>query len=84
MGVEMLGFVAGFLTTVGTVPQVWRLFRMRSAHEISVSFVAMFSAGVACWLAYGVALGLESVIFWNGTALMLQGAMIYAKVRWGR
>ncbi|TET76493.1 MAG: hypothetical protein E3J42_01640 [Dehalococcoidia bacterium] len=29
-------------------PQVWRLFRLRSAHEISLPFNLLIMTGVAC------------------------------------
>lgn len=81
---ELLGFIGGALTTVGFIPQVWRLFRLRSAHEISLPFTLFFIAGIAFWLSYGISLRLLSVIIWNGTTLTLGGAMLYAKLRYGR
>jgi MtN3 and saliva related transmembrane protein len=72
------------LTTVGFVPQVWRLFRLRSAHEISLPFTVLFLLGIAFWLSYGISLGLLSVIIWNATTLALGCAMLYAKLRYGK
>ena len=80
---ELVGLIAGFLTTVGMVPQVWRLFRLRSAHEISLSFTVSFVIGIAFWLTYGILNGLFAVIFWNALNLLLCLAMLYAKVKWG-
>lgn len=80
---EAAGFVGGFLTTWSMVPQVYRLFEMRSAKEISLQFVAAFTVGIGFWLAYGIAYGLTVVILWNSIALVLGIAMLYAKVRWG-
>ena len=51
---ELIGFVGGFLTTMGMVPQVWRLFKLKSAHEISLTFSLFFNIGVAFWLVYGI------------------------------
>jgi MtN3 and saliva related transmembrane protein len=72
------------LTTVGFVPQVWRLFRLRSAHEISLPFTVFFLLGIAFWLSYGISLGLLSVIIWNATTLALGCVMLYAKLRYGK
>ncbi len=80
---ELIGFLGGLLTTVGMVPQVWRLFRMRSAHEISLMFSSLFVLGISCWLAYGILEGLLSVIVWNGISVLLGCSMLYAKLRWG-
>ncbi len=81
---EWIGFVGGLLTTVGMIPQVWRLFQLKSAHEISMTYTLLFSSGIAFWLAYGILSGLVSVMIWNGIALFLGCAMLYAKIRWGR
>jgi MtN3 and saliva related transmembrane protein len=81
---ELLGFIGGALTTLGFIPQVWRLFRLRSAHEISLPFTIFFILGIALWLSYGISLGLLSVIIWNAVTLALGWAMLYAKLKYGR
>jgi len=81
---EVIGSIGGFLTTMGMVPQVWRLFKLQSAHEISLTFSLFFNIGIAFWLVYGILNGLMSVIIWNCIALVLGCAMLYAKLKWGR
>ncbi|ABC75902.1 SemiSWEET family sugar transporter [Syntrophus aciditrophicus] len=81
---EVIGFIGGFLTTMGMIPQVWRLFRMKSAHEISISFSLLLNTGIAFWLIYGILHGRIALILWNGIALILGLAMFYAKMKWGR
>ena len=81
---ELLGFVGGLLTTIGMVPQVWRLFKLKSAHEISLTFSLFFVTGIAFWLIYGLERGLLSVILWNAVSLILGVGMLYAKLKWGR
>lgn len=81
---ELVGFIGGFLTTMGMVPQVGRLFKLRSAHEISMTFSVFYIVGIAFWLAYGILYGLMSVIIWNAIAFVLGCGMLYAKIKWGR
>ncbi len=81
---ELLGFVGGALTTIGFVPQIWRLFKLKSAHEISLTFTLFFILGVTLWLSYGISLRLASVILWNAITLVLGCAMLYAKLKYGR
>lgn len=80
----LLGFVGGLFITVGIIPQVWRLFTLKSAREISLSFTLFFLLGGACWLVYGVSLSLLPVILWNAISSALMCAMLYAKVKYGR
>jgi MtN3 and saliva related transmembrane protein len=81
---ELLGLSGGALTTLGFIPQVWRLFKLKSAHEISLSFTLFFILGITLWLLYGISLGLASVILWNAVTLVLGCAMLYAKLKYGR
>ena len=81
---ELLGFIGGLLTTGGFVPQVWRLFKLKSAREISLIFTTFFVVGIAFWLSYGILSGLLSVILWNIITLFLGSCMLYAKLKYGR
>jgi len=81
---ELLGFIGGALTSFSLVPQVWRLFRLKSAREISLPFSLFLLAGMVCWLVYGVALDLVPVIIWNAISLVLTAAMTYAKLKYSR
>ncbi len=81
---ELLGFIGGALTTIGFIPQVWRLFKLKSAHEISLPFTLLFLLGGACWLTYGILLDLPPVILWNTISLAIMCAMLYAKLKYGR
>ena len=38
---EWLGFIAGALVTVGFLPQIIRVYKLRSAYEISLIFAIM-------------------------------------------
>jgi MtN3 and saliva related transmembrane protein len=81
---EWIGFIGGLLTTVGLIPQVWRLFKLKSAHEISLTYSILFIVGISFWLSYGIWRGLLSVILWNSVSLVLGIGMLYAKLKWGR
>ena len=79
---EILGFIGGAFITIGFIPQVWRLYKLKSAREISLTFTCLFLLGAACWLSYGVVLNLPPVILWNSISLCLMCAMIYAKLKY--
>ncbi len=81
---EALGFAGGTLITVAFIPQVWRLYQLKSAREISLPFNLLFMLGGVCWLAYGISKGSPSIIVSNAVNLVLVLAMLYAKVRYGK
>lgn len=81
--VELLGLVAGALVTLGFLPQVIRVLRLKSAHEISLPFTLFLLSGVSCWFVYGVLAQLVPILVWNGTMVVLASVLIYAKLRYG-
>ena len=82
--VEVLGLVAGAVTTSSLVPQVIRVFKLRSAREISVLFNSFFLVGILMWLGYGIFTGLLPIILWNSITLVLAAILLYAKVLYGK
>jgi MtN3 and saliva related transmembrane protein len=81
---ESLGFVAGALVTCSIIPQLIRVFQLRSAREISMLFTTLLLLGVITWLAYGVSLRLTPVILWNSVGAILVSILLYAKLKYGR
>jgi MtN3 and saliva related transmembrane protein len=80
----LLGFIGGASTTTGFIPQVRRLFRLRSAHEMSLPFTILFIFGMSFWLSYGISMRLPSVVVCNAITVASGCAMLYAKLRYGR
>jgi MtN3 and saliva related transmembrane protein len=80
---EALGLVAGFLVSFGLVPQILRVWRLRDATEISLPFNLLTLGGTVLWLTYGIALGLFSVILWNGVNCVLYIVLLSVKLKYG-
>jgi MtN3 and saliva related transmembrane protein len=81
--IEILGLVAGMFVALGLVPQIVRVWRLKSAQEISLSFNLLFLIGTMLWLAYGLFLGLISVIVWNGANSALLMLLLTVKLKFG-
>ena len=81
---EFLGFLAGAIVTCSLIPQLIRVFKLKSAHEISLLFTSLLLAGLFIWLAYGFSLGLAPVILWNAIGAALAAVLLSAKLRYGR
>lgn len=73
---EWVGYVAASLTTASFVPQALLTLRTRRADGISLPMYAMFTAGVALWLAYGVLTGAWPVILANAVTLVLAALIL--------
>jgi MtN3 and saliva related transmembrane protein len=81
---EILGLIAGALVTASTIPQLMRVFRLKSAREISLLFTILLLLGILGWLSYGICLGLTPLILWNGISVVLVSLLIYSKLKYGR
>ncbi len=81
---DYFGFFAGALVTFSLVPQIFRVFKLKSAREISLLFNGLLMLGMILWLVYGILLDLIPVILWNVVGLLLMSTLTYAKFKWGR
>lgn len=78
---EIVGEIAGTLTTLAFLPQVIKTWRTRSTEDISLTMFLMFCTGVALWLIYGVLLGSLPLIVSNVVTLALAGIILGLKLR---
>ncbi len=80
---ELLGLIAGTLTTLAFLPQVIKTWKSQSAKDISLGMFLLFSAGVALWLVYGIQLGAVPIIAANAVTLLLSLAILGMKFWFG-
>ena len=80
---DWLGSFAGFCTTIAFLPQVLKVWKTRSARDVSLGMYAVFTIGVICWLAYGWLLMIWPIIIANIVTLVLVALVIAMKLRWG-
>lgn len=78
---ELFGYCAAVLTTISFVPQAWHTFKTRDVRGISLGMYSVFTAGVACWLIYGLLLGAWPIVIANVVTLVLAGGILVMKLR---
>ena len=76
---DLVGSLAGTLTTVSFIPQVIKTWRSRSASDISFGMFLLFSLGVLLWLFYGVSIHSTPIVLANGVTLVLSMSIIWMK-----
>ena len=84
LAAESLGFVAGALVTCSLIPQIIRVFKLKSAREISLLFTSLLLSGIIIWMVYGIYSGLAPVILWNAIGASLVAVLLYAKLKYGK
>jgi MtN3 and saliva related transmembrane protein len=78
---EVIGAVAALLTTAAFVPQAFKVLRTRETAAISLTMYALFTAGVALWLAYGIITVQWSITIANAITLALAALILGVKLR---
>lgn len=79
----VIGFIAAILTTVAFVPQVMKIWRTRSAKDVSLGMYTLFTIGVVLWLVYGILIDSWPIILANCVTLLLAGVVLLMKVKFG-
>ena len=77
-----LGLIAGALTTASLVPQVLKIWKTKSAEDVSLAMFIAFCCGVSLWLIYGVLSGDVPIVVWNSITLALGLAIVTMKVKY--
>ena len=81
--VTVLGLVAATLTTASFVPQVLKAWRSGSSADLSLGMYSLFAAGIALWLAYGIAIRDLPIIASNVVTLVLVLSILVHILRFG-
>lgn len=84
METDFLGFIAGMITTVSFVPQVVRIYRIKSGRDISLWMMLLFALGISLWLIYGLLLASLPIILANSVTLLLVLAILILKIYYAR
>jgi MtN3 and saliva related transmembrane protein len=84
LAIEVIGMIAGTLTTIAFVPQVLRIYRTKSARDVSYLTFGIFSVGVVLWLIYGLLIRSPAIIASNVITLLLATAVLLLKARYHR
>lgn len=79
--IDFIGYAAALLTTASFLPQAWHTFTTRDVSGISLGMYSSFTAGIACWLAYGWLLGSWPIVIANTITLALAAGILFMKLR---
>jgi MtN3 and saliva related transmembrane protein len=81
--IDSIGALGAVLTTLCWLPQALQILRARDTRAISLPATAGFSAGIALWLVYGIALADWPLIASSAVTLALMLVILGLKLRLG-
>jgi MtN3 and saliva related transmembrane protein len=80
---SFIGYAAATLTTLAFLPQVIKVWKTRSARDISLSAFSMLFVGAGLWLLHGIIIGDVPLIAGNGIGVLLIGGVLWSKIIYG-
>lgn len=81
MHIEIVGYLAAFLTTAAFFPQTYKTIRTRDTRSISLAMYVMFTLGIAIWLAYGLLIESWPLIFSNCLTFVMAATILVLKLK---
>ena len=79
----VVGAVAGVLSVAAFVPQAWRIFRRKSAGDVSLAMYLTLTAASLLWMFYAWVLGSMPLFFTNFVIGVIAVLISLLKIRHG-
>lgn len=77
--INLIGFIAGTLTSASFLPQLIRALRTKSLGDVSWGMLLILASGIFLWMVYGILIGAFPVIFSNFASFILVASIIILK-----
>lgn len=81
--IEIAGHTGALLSSITFVPQVYKVWKSKSAKDLSVWMILIVTTSTIVWLVYAFALNLLPVILANGFIMCLSFLLLFFKVKYG-
>jgi MtN3 and saliva related transmembrane protein len=81
--VELIGLLAGAMTTSAFVPQAVQTWRTRSARDVNAGLLVLLVVGNSLWFTYGALVGSWGLVAANIVTVPLCALILWVKLRHG-
>lgn len=79
---DIIGLIAGTLTTISFLPQVHKSFKTKSVKDFSWLYLLIFGSGVLFWFIYGLSLNSIPILLANIVTFSLVLGLVFMKVKY--
>jgi MtN3 and saliva related transmembrane protein len=80
--IDLVGWIAGTLTTIAFFPQLLKTWTTKSAKDVSLVMMVTFCVGIFLWLVYGLAIDAMPVVVTNSVTLILALLILILKIKY--
>lgn len=76
MNIELLGLIAGGITSVAMMPQLIKVLREKNAEDISVMTLLVLISGLSLWVWYGILQDELPIILSNAFSVLVNVTLL--------
>jgi len=77
---EIISYLAATLTTSSFLPQAVLTLKTKDTDSLSLGMYSLFTAGVLCWLVYGLYISDPAIIAANAVTFALAALILSFKI----
>jgi MtN3 and saliva related transmembrane protein len=77
---DLIGYLAAVLTTSSFLPQAIMTIKTRDTDSLSMGMYSLFTAGVFCWMLYGIYISDMAIVFANIITFILAAIILSFKI----
>lgn len=78
--IDFAGYTGSFLSSITFIPQVYRVWKIRSAGDLSLAMLLIVFTSTIIWIIYGVGINSWPVILCNSIICLLAALLVYFKL----
>ncbi len=82
--ITLIGFFAGILTVVASLPQLAQVLKTRHVADLSMPMMVLFGSSAIVWTVYGLLIMSWPVIIVNILLFFEWASLIFLKVKFGK
>ncbi|PNX48649.1 MAG: hypothetical protein BV457_03255 [Thermoplasmata archaeon M9B1D] len=80
--IEILGLIAGAVTSLGFIPQLIKGYKTKKLEDVSYYMPGILALGMSLWLIYGLVIHALAVIIANAFGIFCCLALIFMKKKY--
>ncbi len=80
--IQLIGMIAGILTSMSLMPQLIKTFKTKTAEEISLVMLFTLMLGIALWIYYGILRKDLPIIIKNAFSFLLNVTLIGLRLKY--
>lgn len=81
MDQDIIGYIGGIFSSLSFLPQVMKIWKTKSAKDLSMATLLLLTINVSLWLTYGITIASVPLWLTNAIVLTMVLIMIYFKIK---